>query len=73
MRHSHTIIHVTDVEQYDTSLHVVIQMEANKFFLVIIAVFFDPAFLFQRGCGSLGAFTDKTYFQADRPFCFEIS
>jgi len=48
-------------------------MEANKFFLVIIAVFFDPAFLFQRGCGSLGAFTDKTYFQADRPFCFEIS
>ena len=25
-----------------------------------------PAFLFQRGCGSLGASTDKTYFRADR-------
>ena len=24
------------------------------------------AFLFQRGCGSLGAFTDETYFHADR-------
>ena len=25
-----------------------------------------PAFLFQRGCGSLGASTDETYFHADR-------
>ena len=27
-----------------------------------------PAFLFQRGCGSLGASTDETYFLADRLF-----
>ena len=32
-----------------------------------------PAFLFQRGCGSLGASTDETYFQADRLFNSQIS
>ena len=50
-------------------------MKANKFFLVVIAVFFDsnsrrpnfdislimhPAILSRKACGSLGACTDKT-------------
>ena len=35
------VIYVFNIEQYDTSLHVVIQMKANKFFLVVIANFFD--------------------------------
>ena len=72
-----------NIEQYayDTSLHVVIQMIANKFFLVVMAVFFDSncrgsdsdyffmpqAFLFQRGCGSYGASTDETYSRPPRP------
>ena len=57
-------------------------MKAIKFFLVFIAVFFGSssrrtnidipscplAFLFQRGCGSLAASTDETYFHADRHF-----
>jgi len=30
-----------NIEQYDTSLYVVMQMKANKFFLVVIADFFD--------------------------------
>ena len=32
-----------------------------------------PVFSFQRGCGSLGASTDKTYFHADRLFNFQIN
>ena len=32
-----------------------------------------PAFLFQRGCDSLGASTDKTYFHADRLFNSQIN
>ena len=38
------VIYVFKIEKYDTSLHVVIQMEANKFFLVVIADFFDSNF-----------------------------
>jgi len=30
-----------NIKQYDTSLHVVIQMKANKFFLDVMADFFD--------------------------------
>ena len=35
--------------------------------------FMPTAFLFQRGCGSLGASTDKTYFHADRLFNSQIN
>ena len=30
-----------NVEQYDTSLHAVLQMKTNKSFLIVIADFFD--------------------------------
>ena len=57
-------------------------MKAIKFFIVFIVVFFGSssrrtninipsyplAFLFQRGCGSLAASTDQTYFHADHHF-----
>ena len=35
-----TVFDHVNIEQYDTSLHVVIQMKANKLFLDVIAVFF---------------------------------
>ena len=35
--------------------------------------FMPPAFLFQRGWGSLGASTDETYFHADRLFNSQIN
>ena len=62
------------IEQYGTSLYVVIQTKTNiKLFLVVTIVFFDSnsqrinfdifvihaTFLFQSGCGSLGASAEK--------------
>ena len=63
-----------NIEQYQTSLHVVIQMKANKFILLVIAVFLIQIL---RGLTLIfltpSVFIPKRFWNLSRPQCPSLS